>query len=152
MKCPFCGFDNDKVIDSRNIKDGREIRRRRLCSKCSLRFTTYERYEAPAAYVVKSDGRREPYSREKVKTGLVIACKKRAVAVETINNIVLKIEEKIFCSASDEVSSKSIGEFVMKELYEVDQVAYVRFASVYKNFKDKEEFAEELSKIDSKNR
>jgi transcriptional repressor NrdR len=147
MKCPYCGSFKHKVLDSRETKDGLAIRRRRECENCGNRFTTYEYVEKVSIYVIKSDGRREPFSREKIKTGIEIACKKRPVSIEKIENIVRKIEEKIFSKGKKEIDSSYIGQLVMEELYLLDEVAYVRFASVYKKFKDSEEFIKELENI-----
>ncbi len=147
MKCPYCGSFRHKVLDSRVTKDGLVIRRRRECEDCKRRFTTYEYVEKTPIYVIKSDGRREPFQREKIKAGIEIACKKRPVSIEKIDEIVAKIEEKIYSLGEKEIQTKFIGEFVMEELYKLDEVAYVRFASVYKRFKDTEEFMKELEKL-----
>ena len=147
MKCPSCGFDADKVIDSRNIKEGNEIRRRRQCTSCSFRFTTYEKYEATPISIIKSDGNRQPYNREKLKKSIEIACIKRKISVADVDKIISSIEEQIYRKSTEEIKSIFIGECVMGELKKVDEVAYVRFASVYKRFKDTSEFLEELQKI-----
>ncbi len=147
MKCPSCGFDADKVIDSRNIKDGSEIRRRRQCSSCNFRFTTYEKYEVTPITIIKNDGTRQQFQREKLRNSIDIACIKRKISVADITKMIYSIEEQIYKKSSEEVKSRFIGECVMNELKQIDEVAYVRFASVYKKFKDTSEFLEELQKI-----
>jgi len=147
MKCPFCGGLEDKVIDSRTGKEGEIIRRRRECLSCGERFTTYEYIDEISPAVAKSDSRRESYDRNKLIKSIRIACTKRPVSEEMIDEMVKRIEEKISNQFTKEVKSKYIGELVMKELRNCDEVAYVRFASVYRNFKDKEEFVRELEKL-----
>lgn len=147
MKCPFCGFEEDKVVDSRSSKEGRAIRRRRECLKCEKRYTTYEYIEKVALTVVKNDGRREPYDRQKLLQGIVTACKKRPVSTKRIDYLVEEIENELSNLSRSEVKSKEIGELVMDKLHQLDEVAYVRFASVYRKFKDKKEFMEELKKL-----
>jgi len=147
MKCPSCGFDEDKVIDSRNIKDGSEIRRRRECSNCHFRFTTYEKYEVTPITIIKNNGTRQLYDRNKIKKSIDIACIKRKISVSDIDKIINSIEEKIYKKNSEEVESIFVGECVMGNLKNLDEVAYVRFASVYKKFKDTSEFMKELEKI-----
>ncbi len=147
MKCPFCGDNNDKVIDSRSVKDGLAIRRRRQCNSCGKRFTTYEYIEMALITVIKRDGRREPYDRQKLINGIKTACRKRPVAEKDIENIVDEVENMIFHSQGMEISSMKIGECVMKKLRELDEVSYIRFASVYREFRDIGEFAEELKKL-----
>jgi transcriptional repressor NrdR len=144
MYCPYCGHLEDKVVDSRLSKDGRAIRRRRECLKCSKRFTTYEYIEETQLNVVKTSGVREPFSREKLMKGISTACKKRPVSTEKVDEIVDSIERALMGLNLKEVPSKRIGELVMKALKRLDEVAYVRFASVYRKFKDKSEFMEEL--------
>ena len=147
MKCPFCGFMDDKVIDSRLGKEGDIIRRRRECLKCERRFTTYERVEDVLPMVVKKDGRREPFDRNKILLGIKKACEKRPISVEAVENVVTRIEAS-FSEASDrEVRSTEIGERVMRYLRDLDDVAYVRFASVYREFKDVVEFKQELESL-----
>lgn len=147
MKCPFCGYMDDKVIDSRLGKEGDIIRRRRECLKCERRFTTYERVEDVLPMVVKKDGRREPFDRNKILLGIKKACEKRPISVEAVENVVTRIEAS-FSEASDrEVRSTEIGERVMRYLRDLDDVAYVRFASVYRSFKDINEFMSELKDI-----
>ena len=144
MKCPSCGHLEDKVIDSRSAKEGQAIRRRRECLKCHRRFTTYETVETTPLLVIKKDGRREPFHREKILNGLLRACEKRPVPAERLNAIVDKLESDLLRPGVDEVPSSEIGERVMEELRSLDEVAYVRFASVYRHFKDLNQFLEEL--------
>lgn len=147
MKCPFCPRNDSKVIDSRLSKDGLIIRRRRECEGCGKRFTTYERVEEPLPAVVKKDGRREPFDRAKIAAGIKKACEKRPVSTETIDSVVDRIERWALEYGEPEIQSKVIGERVMKELHALDEVAYVRFASVYRSFKDIGEFMNELSEL-----
>lgn len=147
MKCPYCGYVDSKVIDSRSSDDSEKIRRRRECLDCGKRFTTYEMIETVPLIVVKRDKTREPFSREKLSLGLMRACEKRPVSCETIDTIVCKIERKLQNSFEREVTSQVIGEFAMDYLKDIDEVAYVRFASVYRQFKDINTFMEELSKL-----
>ncbi len=151
MKCPFCHSENVRVIDTRELKNGFEIRRRRECLSCGKRFTTYERIEEHPILVVKKNGEREFFKREKLMAGIEKACEKRPVSASTIDKIVDKIEQSLFQLGKREVSSVIIGQMVMEELKKVDQVAYVRFASVYKEFKDVEEFLLELKSLKIKN-
>ncbi len=144
MKCPFCSHTEDKVIDSRLSKDGDVIRRRRECLKCDSRFTSYERIEEVLPLVVKKDGRREPFDRHKILHGLEKACEKRPVGIEAREALVSKIEKKLQESGEKEIPSSRIGGEIMSGLKGVDEVAYVRFASVYRQFKDIKEFMEEL--------
>jgi transcriptional repressor NrdR len=145
MKCPFCGHIEDKVVDSRLSTDAETIRRRRECEKCGRRFTSYERVEEIMPMVVKKDGRREPFDRQKVLSGLKKACEKRAVSMDTLANVVDEIEKKLLEGAQKEISSSAVGEEIMRNLQELDKVAYVRFASVYRDFKDIDEFVKELA-------
>ncbi|GBD39209.1 MAG: transcriptional repressor NrdR [Deltaproteobacteria bacterium] len=147
MKCPFCSSQRDKVIDSRLSKDGLAIRRRRECLECRRRFTTYERVEEINLLVVKKDGRREPFDRNKIITGMLKACEKRPISVKIIENFVSEFERELQERGEREVESKEIGERVMKKLYELDEVAYVRFASVYRSFKDINQFMDELKEL-----
>jgi transcriptional repressor NrdR len=147
MKCPFCGHLEDKVVDSRLSTDGEAIRRRRECEKCGKRFTSYERVEEIMPMVVKKDGRREPYDRQKVLGGLKKACEKRPISIEVLENVVDEIEKKLLDGAQKEVSTSQIGEEMMKRLQDIDKVAYVRFASVYRDFKDIDEFVSELTEL-----
>ncbi len=145
MKCPFCGYEESKVIDSRPTDEGERIRRRRECMKCAKRFTTYEIIESVPILVVKKDKSREAFDRDKLIRGMVRACEKRHVSMDTIENAVNEIEVSLQNSLDREVSSVKIGELVMEKLKEIDEVAYVRFASVYKHFKDVNAFMDELS-------
>lgn len=147
MKCPFCGHLDSKVTDSRAGTAGDVIRRRRECEKCERRFTTYERVEEVLPLVVKKDGRREPFERQKVVAGLRRACDKRAVAADQIDAIVDAIEKELIDAGDKEVGAERIGERVMVHLREVDPVAYVRFASVYRQFKDIDELRSEIDKV-----
>ena len=148
MRCPFCKEDKDRVIDSRSSDSGRVIRRRRQCLACKRRFTTYEKTgESFKLYIVKKDKSRIPYDREKVIAGLQKACYKRPVSAEQIQQIADKVEEDIFKNFDKEASSAFIGESVMKHLRAVDKVAYIRFASVYRSFKDAGELIEEISRV-----
>lgn len=147
MRCPFCGNEDTRVIDSRPADDGQSIRRRRQCDNCDKRFTTYEKVESIPMVVVKKDDTRVPYDRTKLEAGIMRACHKRPVSVEQITNMVDEIESIIFNSDSREVSTSIIGELIMEKLQKIDQVAYVRFASVYREFKDVDTFMSELQKI-----
>ena len=147
MKCPYCGEENTKVIDSRPAEENNAIRRRRQCLKCKKRFTTYEKVENIPLIVIKKDDIREPYDRGKIEAGIVRSCHKRPVSYEQIVSAVEDVENKIFNMEKKEISSRVIGEIVMERLKELDQVAYVRFASVYREFKDVSTFMDELKKI-----
>jgi transcriptional repressor NrdR len=147
MKCPFCGNLEDKVIDSRTSREGNAIRRRRECLKCAKRFTSYERVEDIIPMVVKKDSRREPFEREKVLSGLKKACEKRPIAMETLEGITDSIEKKLIGLGIKEIQSTWIGEEVMSSLRELDKVAYVRFASVYRQFKDINELMNEVKTL-----
>lgn len=144
MKCPFCGNENDRVTDSRASEDGSAIRRRRECSHCERRYTTYERYESTTLKVVKKNHVREPFQREKIRLGLERACWKRPISDEQIDAIVSAIERDIHDTNETEVDSRTIGEMVMAALRKLDEVAFVRFASVYRQFKDVKDFVQEL--------
>jgi transcriptional repressor NrdR len=147
MKCPHCGHEEDKVVDSRSAQDGRAIRRRRECLKCSERFTTYEYVERVTLTVVKSANRREPFDRQKVLLGIKLACNKRPVAAKQMETMADQVEAEISTRPGGRISSQEIGEIVMKHLRAVDDIAYVRFASVYRKFADKAEFLEEMKKL-----
>ena len=147
MKCPACRDLNNRVIDSRLGKDGDVIRRRRECEKCGRRFTTYERVEDYLPSVVKKDGRREPFDRLKILAGLKKACEKRPISVETIESTTDQIERSLLESGEKEVSSSAVGEAIMTALHDLDSVAYVRFASVYRSFQDIDEFVDELEDL-----
>jgi transcriptional repressor NrdR len=152
MKCPFCGNIEDKVVDSRVSSEGDSIRRRRECLKCQRRFTTYEYVEKSTLMVIKKDGRREPFDRNKILSGLLRACEKRPVSMEKIEDVVDSIERALQRTYDKEVISSDIGEFVMKHLHDIDEVAYVRFASVYRQFKDINQFLGELKDLLNKRR
>ncbi len=145
MKCPFCKVDDDRVVDSRASSDGFAIRRRRECTSCNRRYTTYERIEESPLRVVKKDDRREPFDRRKILSGLLKACEKRPVPLDALERVTETIEGKVLETFEREVPSAYIGRLVMEELQKVDPVAYVRFASVYREFKDVKEFQDELS-------
>ncbi len=147
MKCPFCGYEESKVIDSRPTDEGQRIRRRRECLECTKRFTTYEVIESLPIIVIKKDKSRETFNRNKLMTGLLRACEKRPVSIDMLDSIIDEIEVIIQNSLDREVSSEKIGELVMEKLKKVDEVAYVRFASVYRQFKDINTFMSELNKL-----
>ncbi|OQX88983.1 MAG: transcriptional regulator NrdR [candidate division Zixibacteria bacterium 4484_93] len=147
MRCPYCGHEEDKVVDTRPVKDGMGIRRRRECLSCHKRFTTYEYIYTIELMVVKNDGRIEPYDREKLFNGLAAACHKRPISMKRLEAVVDEIEEEIMSRPGREVASKSIGELVMEKLKELDEVAYIRFASVYRKFKDINEFMQSLKSL-----
>ena len=147
MKCPFCTDVDNKVIDSRLSKDGLVIRRRRECIECGRRFTTYERVEEVLPLVIKKDGRREPFDRMKIIIGLKKACEKRPISITTLEKLADKIEAKVQEGGEKEIQSTVIGEAIMSELFRLDHVAYVRFASVYRSFKDAHQFMEELKDL-----
>jgi transcriptional repressor NrdR len=147
VRCPFCRDLENRVIDSRLGKDGDAIRRRRHCERCGRRFTTYERVEEALPMVVKKDGRREPFERAKIVNGIKRACEKRPVSVDTIEALADSIERQLQESGEREVTSRAIGEAVMREMHDVDGVAYVRFASVYRSFRDVHEFMHELEEL-----
>ena len=144
MKCPFCDELEDKVVDSRMAKEGEVIRRRRECLGCKSRYTTYERVDEILPVVVKKDGRREPFDRTKILAGLKKACEKRPISTATIEAVTDRIEKRIQEMGETEIESRIVGEELMKELHQLDQVAYVRFASVYREFKDIDQFMDEL--------
>ena len=147
MKCPFCGFEESKVIDSRPTDEGQRIRRRRECLKCGKRFTTYEIIESLPIIVIKKDKSRETFNRDKLMTGLLRACEKRPVSIDTLDSMIDDIETNLQNSLDREVSSEKIGELVMEKLKKIDEVAYVRFASVYRQFKDINTCMKELNKL-----
>ena len=147
MKCPFCGLDNTRVIDSRPADDNSSIRRRRLCDECGKRFTTYEKVESIPLTVIKKDQNREQYSRAKIQAGILRACYKRPISIDKVEEMMDAIEGKIFNTEEKEISSTKIGEIVMNHLKDLDAVAYVRFASVYREFKDVSTFMDELKKF-----
>ena len=147
MRCPFCGYKEDKVVDSRATAEESAVRRRRECLKCGKRFTTYEYIEEVSLLVIKKDGRREPFDRKKILAGIIRACEKRPVSVEKMENVVIQVEHTIQKKSDREVLSSRIGELVMERLKAIDDVAYVRFASVYRQFKDVGQFMVELRDI-----
>jgi transcriptional repressor NrdR len=148
MKCPFCSHQDDKVLDSRTVKDGQAIRRRRECVGCGRRFTTFEEIEEPCVMVVKRDGRREPFDCDKVLRGMIVACEKRPVSMDTLQATVAEIERAVNEAGEREVPSDKIGEMVVEALRKVDQVAYVRFASVYRQFEDVGQFKDIVDVLD----
>jgi len=148
VRCPFCGIDQDRVVDTRSREDGRVIRRRRLCENCDRRFITVEEIENKTLTIIKSDNRREAFDRNKLLRGVQIACIKRPVSIEQIEKLVDKVKVELESEFVKEVPSRRVGELVIQYLRELDEVAYVRFASVYRNFKDKEEFVHELNQLE----
>ena len=144
MRCPYCGTNNDSVIDSRISKNASNVRRRRECLKCKHRFTTYEYVERIPLMVIKKDGRREPFDREKLMNGVLVACEKRPVSLKRIEKLVEEIGRRLEKKHEKEVASKEIGELVMESLHSIDEIAYVRFASVYRQFRDVGQFMKEL--------
>ena len=150
MKCPFCGFNEDKVIDSRSSNEDKSVRRRRECEKCKRRFTTYEYIEEIPLILIKKDGRREAFDRNKIISGILKACEKRPVSMEKVEAVVDKVEKELQKSFDKEVKAQVVGELVMDYLHKLDEVAYVRFASVYRQFKDINQFMKELKDLLSK--
>ena len=150
MKCPFCLHEDDKVIDSRSSNEGKSVRRRRECLKCKKRFTTYEYVEEVPLMVIKKDGRREGFDRNKIISGILKACEKRPVSVEKVEALVDRVEKELQKSFDKEVKAQVVGELVMEHLHKLDEVAYVRFASVYRQFKDINQFMKELKDLLSK--
>ena len=146
MICPKCKHDDTRVLDSRDTNEKKEIRRRRACNQCNFRFTTFERVEFTNFLVIKKDQSREPYNREKLETGIWKACEKRPIAVEQVSSMLDRLEEK-WANQGKEISSKAIGEDIMNALRELDEVAYIRFASAYRQFKDIDTFKRELQKL-----
>jgi len=147
MKCPFCSSPDSRVIDSRTINDGSTVRRRRECSSCEKRFTTYEKIEAIPLMVIKKDGSREVFDNTKLMAGIMKACEKRPISMDTMQNVTDEIEKELRNTLEMEVTSQAIGQLVMEKLKAIDQVAYVRFASVYREFKDVNDFVQELEKL-----
>ena len=147
MKCPYCGHLEHRVLDSRPAREGEAVRRRRECEGCNRRFTTFEAPEKPRLFVVKRSSGREEFDREKVLNGLVTACRKRPVALDDLREAALRVERDLFDICDDEVASSEVGDRVMRELYRLDPVAFVRFASVYRGFDDPEEFAETVRRM-----
>lgn len=149
MKCPFCAYEDSKVIDSRPTDENQTIRRRRECIYCKKRFTTYEKIEKVPIVIVKKDGTRQTFDRNKILNGMIRACEKRPVSIRTLENAVDNIEKQIYNTLDREIKSDLVGELVMEELKEIDEISYVRFASVYRQFKDINSFMEELKNIQS---
>ena len=147
MKCPYCSCEDSKVVDSRPTDEGERIRRRRECFNCGKRFTTYEVIETTPIMIIKRDNSREPFSREKLENGLLRACEKRPISLDQIEEVIDKVESRIYSSMEREVPSKTVGEYTMEYLKSLDEVAYVRFASVYRQFKDIHSFMTELQKL-----
>ena len=147
MKCPYCGYKESKVIDSRPTVDGESIRRRRICQQCGKRFTTYETIESRSLMVIKKDGSRQQYDREKLMRGILKACQKRPVTKAQMDDLLSNIEKELYDQQEDEVSSMTIGEMVVERLIDIDEVAYIRFASVYRDFDDVDSFMAELKRI-----
>lgn len=147
MKCPFCGHENTRVIDSRPAEDNNSIRRRRICDECDKRFTTYEKVETIPLIIIKKDNNRETYDRSKIEAGVLRACHKRPISANQIKQLVDEVETEIFSREEKEISSRVIGEIVMNKLKDLEAVAYVRFASVYREFKDINTFMDELKKV-----
>lgn len=150
MKCPFCGHEEDKVVDSRTSKEGRAVRRRRECLKCEKRFTTYEYVENVPLTIIKNDQRREPFDRQKLLSGIQSACTKRPISMKKIESIVDGIEEELSRLSKTEIPSSDVGKLVIAQLAKLDEVAYVRFASVYRKFKDAGEFISEIEDLTSR--
>lgn len=150
MKCMYCGYTESKVIDSRSTDDGNSIRRRRECLNCGRRFTTYETIETTPVLVVKNDGTRQPFDPSKIRNGIIKSCEKRPVAIHDIDKLVADIEKKIYNMLEQEIPSSKIGEYVMDGLKELDQVAYIRFASVYRQFRDVTTFIEFISEFEKR--
>lgn len=149
MRCPFCGTQDTKVLDSRLVSEGAQVRRRRTCGHCQERFTTFEIAELQMPKLIKNDGSRVPFDEEKLRSGIVKAIEKRPVSIEAIETAISRIKEKLQATGEREIASRTIGEAVMDELKRLDQVAYVRFASVYRSFKDISEFREEIERLES---
>ena len=147
MKCPFCSSENTRVIDSRPADDNNSIRRRRMCDECGKRFTTYEKVESMPLIVIKKDNNREQYDRAKIEAGVLRACHKRPISANDINKLIDEVETEIFSREEKEIPSDEIGEIVMDKIKDLDDVAYVRFASVYREFKDVNTFMSELKKM-----
>ena len=147
MKCPFCGHENTRVIDSRPAEENNSIRRRRVCDECDKRFTTYEKVETIPLIIIKKDNNREAYDRKKIEAGVLRACHKRPISADSINKLIDEVETEIFSREEKEIPSAVIGEIVMEKLKNLEAVAYVRFASVYREFKDINTFMDELKKV-----
>jgi len=152
MKCPFCGTPDSRVIDTRPQDDGEKIRRRRLCEKCGMRFTTFETTERATVWVVKKSGVREVFDPQKVLSSMVRACKKQTIPLEDLENVVRELETMIYSSPKHEITSVEIGEHILEKLRDLDEVAYIRFASVYRDFSDIESFSQEIKKMKKQDR
>ena len=150
MKCMYCGYTESKVVDSRSADDGNSIRRRRECLKCGKRFTTYETIENTPVLVIKNDGTRQPFDTAKIRNGIIKSCEKRPVAIHDIDKLVADIEKKVYNTLEQEIPSSRIGEYVMDGLKELDQVAYIRFASVYRQFRDVTTFIEFIAEFEKR--
>lgn len=150
MKCPYCGYGESRVLDSRSAEDGEAIRRRRECGGCERRFTTYERVDEPPLVIIKKDGTREPFNRVKLFSGLTKACEKRKIPAARLEEVVAQIERELRSSPDLEATSKVVGEMVLRHLSEIDEVAYVRFASVYRDFHDVRSFIKEIDRLINK--
>ncbi|MBM6551012.1 transcriptional regulator NrdR [Marinomonas ostreistagni] len=149
MRCPFCGTQDTKVLDSRLVSEGAQVRRRRTCGHCQERFTTFEVAELQMPKLIKSDGSREPFDEDKLRSGIIKALEKRPVSIESVETAIIRVKEKLQATGERELPSRIIGEAVMEELKRLDQVAYVRFASVYRSFKDISEFRQEIERLES---
>ena len=147
MKCPVCGFEDCKVLDSRPVNGGASIRRKRECIQCGKRFTTYETIEQPTLLVIKKDQSRELFDENKIRQGILAACHKRPVSAEDIDGIISRVEQSIYTSMNEEVTTRRIGELIMEELRQLDEVAYIRFASVYRQFTDLSTFLAEMNRL-----
>ncbi|MBO4374526.1 MAG: transcriptional repressor NrdR [Lachnospiraceae bacterium] len=147
MRCPYCGHENTRVIDSRPAEENNSIRRRRVCDECNKRFTTYEKVETIPLIIIKKDNNRESYNREKIESGVMKACHKRPISADQLTGIVDEVETEIYAREEKEIPSTVIGELIMDKLKDIDTVAYVRFASVYREFKDINTFMDELKKV-----
>lgn len=146
MKCPFCASSDTQVLESRVVDEGQTIRRRRKCNKCKKRFTTYEKVKGTALWVIKKDGRREPFERDKVKRGILRAIEKRPVSLELVDDVVDQVEREMLRKEKEEVSSKAVGRAILKRLRKIDKVAWLRFASVYLEFEDLDDFEKAINK------
>ncbi|PJE78986.1 Transcriptional repressor NrdR [invertebrate metagenome] len=149
MHCPFCGADETKVVDSRLVAEGNQVRRRRICQQCNERYTTYETAELLIPKLIKQNGSREPFDEEKLRSGMIKALEKRPVSVEHLEEAITRIKHELQATGEREIPSRAVGEQVMKELRELDEIAYIRFASVYRQFKDLNEFREEIEKLNT---
>ena len=147
MKCPFCASTSSQVLESRTVEDGKAVRRRRKCDKCDKRFTTYERAKSSALWIIKKDGKREPFDKEKVRRGILRAIEKRPVSIDLVDDITNRVEREMLRKQKQEISSKTVGTAIMRKLRKVDKVAWLRFASVYMEFEDLDDFEKAITKI-----